>query len=127
MHTLTRISIVTLISVIIIGLLGAILISPTNALAVEGVVELENPLNLDEDQPIADLAGRVIRAFLGIIGIIGLVIFIYGGVLWMTSAGHAERVTRGKDLFVWSIVGLVVIFSSYTIVSFVLTKVISNE
>jgi uncharacterized membrane protein YjfL (UPF0719 family) len=47
--------------------------------------------------------------------------FVYGGFTWLTSGGSAERIKKGKDILVWAVIGLVVIFASYTAVDFVLT------
>jgi len=84
------------------------------------ITKIENPLDLDQNFPVEDLAAKIISTFLGIVGIIALIMFVYGGLLWMTAAGNAQRVDKGKDLFIWSIIGLVVIFSSYAIASFVI-------
>ena len=86
----------------------------------DSVLKIENPLNLDAEHPVEDLAAKIISTFLGIVGIIALIMFVYGGLLWMTAAGNAQRVDKGKDLFIWSIIGLVVIFSSYAIASFII-------
>ncbi len=86
------------------------------------ITKIENPLDLDQNFPVEDLAAKIISTFLGIVGIIALIMFVYGGLLWMTAAGNAQRVDKGKDLFIWSIIGLVVIFSSYAIASFVIDK-----
>jgi len=53
---------------------------------------------------------------------LALVMFIYGGIIWMTSSGNAEQVTKGKNIIIWATIGLVVIFSAYALVNFVLTK-----
>lgn len=83
---------------------------------------LVDPLNLNTDAPIEDLVSRVIKAFLGIVGIIALVLFLYGGILWLTSAGNSSKVEEGRNVFVWAVLGLVVIFSSYVIVNFVFDR-----
>jgi len=89
----------------------------------KGEVCLDDPLNLPKDQTtIPTLLGRVINAILGIVGSLALVMFIYGGIIWMTSSGNAEQVTKGKNIVIWATIGLVVIFSAYALVSFVLTK-----
>jgi len=90
-------------------------------------VQLPNPLTgkttFDEKtEGIPTLLGRVINAILGIVGSLALVMFIYGGIIWMTSSGNAEQVTKGKNIVIWATIGLVVIFSAYALVSFVLTK-----
>ena len=90
-------------------------------------VQLPNPLTgkttFDEKtEGIPTLLGRVINAILGIVGSLALVMFIYGGIIWMTSSGNAEQVTKGKNIVIWATIGLVVIFSAYALVNFVLTK-----
>lgn len=54
-----------------------------------------------------------------IIGTVVLVMFIYGGFTFMTSAGSKERVSKGKTIIVQSIIGMAIMFLSYTIVGFV--------
>lgn len=87
------------------------------------VTQLKDYLNLGDEEPISVLVGRIIKAFLGIVGIIALVIFLYGGFLWLTSAGNSKKIEEGRDMFVWAILGLVVIFSSYVLVSFIFETV----
>ncbi len=86
-------------------------------------VSLTNPLGKDQtDIPV--LIGKVIKAVLGIVGSLALVMFIYGGITWMTSAGNAEKVQKGKDTLVWAAIGLVIIFASYALVRFVIQDAI---
>jgi len=86
-----------------------------------GIVTLDNPLG-DIKSPQA-LVGQVINSIFGIVGSLALVMFIYGGFLWLTSAGSAEQVKKGKDIFIWAVIGLVVIFSAYSLVRFVIQGV----
>ena len=41
----------------------------------------------------------------------------------MMAAGSNERVQKGKDILMWATIGLVVIFSAYAMVKFVLQGV----
>ena len=66
-------------------------------------------------QIVANWANRIY----GLIGSIVLIMFIYGGFVFLTSAGSKERVTKGKDIIVRSIIGMAIIFLSYTIIGFV--------
>lgn len=84
-------------------------------------VSLSNPLGSDVTIP--GLIGRVINAILGIVGSLALVMFIYGGFTWMLAAGSSEKVKKGKDILVWAAIGLIVIFSSYALVKFVITSI----
>jgi len=73
---------------------------------------LDNPLAA---ATIPALIGKVIRMFTGVVGSLALLMFVYGGLLWMTSRGNAEQIDKGKRIFVWSSIGLVIIFSAYLI------------
>ncbi len=79
---------------------------------------LPNPLGNNVQDP-QTLIGKVIIAALGIVGSIALLMFIYGGFVWMTAAGNQEMVTRGRNILIWAAIGLIVIFSSYALVKFV--------
>lgn len=81
---------------------------------------LTNPLG--NVTTVQGLIQRILSAALGIVGSLALLMFIYGGFTWMLAAGNAEAVKRGKDIFIWATIGLVVIFSSYAIVNFIITS-----
>lgn len=81
-------------------------------------VTLVNPLG-DNVQSIPQLVGRIIIGIMGIVGAIALLTFIWGGLLWMTSAGNADRVKQGKETLIYSTLGLLVIFISYSVINFV--------
>lgn len=80
-------------------------------------VTLYNPLagESGEGSDVRILIGRVIRGLLSIIGSIALLMFVYGGVLWLTSAGNSEMIKKGKNILVWAVLGLGVIFSAYAV------------
>jgi uncharacterized membrane protein YjfL (UPF0719 family) len=71
--------------------------------------------------------GNIITAVLGIVGSLALVMFIFGGLTWMTAAGNTERVTKGKNILIWATIGLIVIFTSYALVEFVIKGITGAE
>lgn len=77
-------------------------------------ISLINPLG---ETDVRLIFARVISAALSIVGSFALLMFVYGGVLWMTSHGDTKMVTKGKDTITWAVLGLVVIFASYAIVN----------
>jgi len=89
-----------------------------------GTVSLPNPLGTGTAKTdIPTLLGTVINSVLGVIGSLALVMFIYGGITWMLSAGNQEQVTKGKNILIWATVGIVIIFTAYALVRFVLATV----
>ena len=81
---------------------------------------LTNPLG--ENSPEIVIA-NVINTVFGIVGSLALLMFIYGGLTWMTSAGNKDSVDKGKNIIKWAAIGLVIIFSSYALVRFLITGV----
>jgi hypothetical protein len=86
------------------------------------VCKLTNPLgNISTPQV---FIGTVIKGLLGVTGSIALLMFIYGGFTWMISRGEPAGTKKGLDAMLWATIGLIVIFSSYALVSFVFTNVL---
>lgn len=69
------------------------------------------------------IIGTIIKTALGIVGSIALLMFIYGGFLWLTSMGNEKKITEGKNVIVWAVIGLIIIFLSYTLVGFVIKAI----
>ncbi len=94
--------------------LSSTLLLPSIVLA--EATPLFNPLRV---ATFPELVNNVISGVLGVVGAISLVMMVIGGIVWMTSAGNADRIRRGRDTLLWAILGLVVIFLSYAIINFV--------
>ena len=62
----------------------------------------------------------IVNFFLGFLGLVAVLMVIYGGVLMLTSAG-GEGFDKGKKILTYAAIGLVVILLSFAIVSTVLT------
>jgi hypothetical protein len=65
----------------------------------------------------------IIAVILSTLGVIAVLIILWGGFLWMTAAGEPDKVDKAKKLIVSGIIGLVIIFAAYAIASFVLGAV----
>ena len=90
--------------------------------------KLINPLTGEHDIPNTNLLiGQLINGILGVVGSLTLIMFIYGGFVWMTATGNSERITKGKDILIWATLGLVMIFISYALVKFILVNVIQGK
>jgi hypothetical protein len=66
--------------------------------------------------------GKIINSVLGLVGILFLVLCIYAGFLWMTSQGNPEQIKKAKTMLVQSIIGMLVIFASYSITQYILEQ-----
>ena len=67
---------------------------------------------------------QIVRLLLGFLGIVAILLMLYGGFLWFTSAGNEEKVSQAKKVISAAIIGLVIIFISYAIAQFVINQLL---
>jgi hypothetical protein len=84
--------------------------------------------NKSTEDPITGTKGVLLKvanilAWFG--GAIAVVMVIFAGFNYVTSAGDAAKVKRAKDIILYALVGLVVIVVSRVIVIFVINKVVT--
>lgn len=65
---------------------------------------------------------QIINTILGLLGIITLVLMLYAGFKWMTSAGNQEEIESAQKIIKAAVLGLIIIFSAYSITLFVFEK-----
>lgn len=94
-----------------------LVVLPILVLAQGTGTDLPNPIGTTD---LSTIVANIIKAVLGAVGVLALVMFIYGGLVWMTSGGKEEQIRKGKDTLVWAVAGLALVFFSYSILNFVL-------
>ena len=65
------------------------------------------------------LAILISKYVFGIIGSLTLAMFVYGGVMFLISAGSADKVGQAKKIITAAVVGLLIVFGSWLIINFV--------
>jgi len=76
--------------------------------------------SIPKTKDIAKIIASILRAALGFVGTLFLLLMVYAGFLWMTARGDAKKVDQAKQLITGAIIGVVVIASAYAITSFVI-------
>mgnify|MGYP001592247399 CR=1 FL=1 len=66
------------------------------------------------------IAARLIKMAMGFVGIIVLIMILGSGLMFMTAGGDEEKTSQAKRTFFNAIIGLIIILSAYSIVTFVL-------
>lgn len=100
-------------------------IVPTTVSAQEGIQEGINDAR-GKDVPETLFGGdgsiftTVVNVLLFIIGAICVIMLIWGGIRYTTSAGNAASVTAAKNTIMYAIIGLVIAFLAFAIVNWVL-------
>jgi|GEM_PF-6570387 len=85
-------------------------------------VQIPNPLK--GNYSIQQLMGLIVNRFMGILGSITLVVFVYGGFMFLTAAGNDEKVKKGTSAMLYAAIGLFIIFGAYVILNMVLGQVL---
>jgi hypothetical protein len=85
-----------------------------------GTVKLADVSPVGETD-VPTIIGNVIKAVLGIIGAVALFMFVYGGILLLSSGGRQDQIKKGKDVLIWAIIGIAVILASYALVEFIIS------
>ena len=66
-----------------------------------------------------DIVSKIINLLLFFVGVVSVIMIIYGGVRYTTSAGDSGKLTNAKNTILYAIVGLIVSILAYAIVNFV--------
>jgi len=118
-----RRKILTIAIVSVIGLVSVLcFVNLVMALEV-GVEPVEEEIELGGGD-IRVMIARIINVALGLLGIVALLLILYGGFLWMTAGGEAERVEKAKKVLINAVIGLAIILTSFAISQFVLNSLI---
>ena len=67
------------------------------------------------------------KLLLGAIGAIALLYFVWGAVQWITSGGNPDKVKKGKEIMTNTIFALIVSFTSYLLVAFMINNVLGAK
>ena len=67
---------------------------------------------------------RITNTIILIVGLISVVMLVYGGLRYILSGGDSKKVTDAKNTVLYAIIGLIISLLAFAIVNFVLNSVI---
>lgn len=68
---------------------------------------------------LASRAGQLIGTLLAFVGVVFLILMIYGGLTWMLAGGNEKNVEKAKTLIINALIGLAIVLAAYSITNFV--------
>lgn len=74
-----------------------------------------------------DVVGQIIFNVLTIVGVLFLVLIVWGGVMWMVSGGNEKSIGRAKQILITATVGLVIIVLGYTITFYIVEALYTTQ
>ena len=70
---------------------------------------------------------RITNTVLYIVGIISVIMLIYGGLRYILSGGDSKKVTDAKNTILYAIIGLIISILAYAIVNFVINSTLGVD
>jgi hypothetical protein len=77
------------------------------------------PKGADAQTDLPTIIGSIVSQALGLVGVIFLILMIYGGFLWMTAQGNEEQIKKAKNIITGAVIGAVIVFMAYAITFFI--------
>ena len=70
---------------------------------------------------------NITNTILYVVGVVSVIMLIYGGLRYVISGGDSKKVTDAKNTILYAIIGLIISILSFAIVNFVLTSIDTNS
>ena len=116
-HLIPFVSITTVVVVSL--LIFQVLPAGAQEVALEGLQTAGDASGLGQED-IRVIIGNIVRVILGLLGIVGVLLVIYGGFIWMTSQGDPAKIEKAKKILINAGIGLVIVLSALAITQFIL-------
>lgn len=119
-----------IITVLMIGILSLIVFnSPADAL----VIADQCPAGVTSDvcasagpkDTVGGIVKNITNVLFFLIGSLSVVMIIYSGIRYVTSAGNPAGIKSAKDTLMFSVIGLIVAILSYAIVNFIVIRLLA--
>lgn len=70
---------------------------------------------------VGTIVASVIKAALGLLAVIFIILMIVAGFQWMTAAGNETKVEKALSMIKTAVIGLIIVLSAYAITYFIFT------
>ena len=90
-------------------------LDPTVQTSIDSNLTAVSPYADADGTSAATIVGAVVKVFLGLLGIIFLILIIYAGYNWMTAGGDEPKVKKATDTIKRAIIGLIIVVGAYAI------------
>jgi hypothetical protein len=117
-----KISLLAMIAVVAVPMLTIAVAANADANAMlfggyEGNVQAASGLGNTDPRT---MVGSIVKIILGFLGIIAVILILYGGFRWMTAAGNEDGIASAKKTIAAGVIGLVIILMAFGIAQFVI-------
>ena len=80
-------------------------------------------MKAEGEADVNNVVQTIITILIWLVGVLAVIMIIYGGIIYTTSGGDPGKVKKGKDTIIYGIVGLIIAILAFVIVNFVINVV----
>lgn len=85
----------------------------------ENVGTVQTKAGFNPNLSLGMVVATAIKGFLGLLGVIFIILIVLAGYNWMTAAGDEEKIKKATSTIRSAIIGLLIIIAAYSITYFV--------
>ena len=112
--------------IILVSIFGLVLITSAQTPMIDKLTETGlGPAGGTTTRSLPVLIGDIVKVFLSILGIIFVILVLYGGFRYMLSQGDKTKTSEAIKMIVNAVIGLAIILLAYAITEFVLTGLVT--
>lgn len=74
-----------------------------------------NNEQVSEALTLAQIALNTLNFLLSVVGVLAIIMLVWGGVMYLTAAGNEKRIDTAKSIVTWAIVGIAVALAALVI------------
>lgn len=90
-----------------------------------GLDETAGAAGLSVTNDLPSLIGKYLNGVFGILGIIFIILVIYGGFKILLSQGNDTSIKTGRNTILYALIGIIIITLSFALTTFVFTQFIN--
>lgn len=81
---------------------------------------------VDTKSTLESKVASIVNYALSLLGIVFLLLMVYGGYIWMMARGEEGEAKRAKDIITMGVIGLAIVIAAYAITFFVVQRLIAG-
>ena len=90
-----------------------------------GDTACENTASADTQTNVNNIVNTIINVFSWLVGIVAVIMVIFGGFRYITAAGDTTKTKTAKDTILFALIGIIIVALAQTIVKYVLNLVVT--
>lgn len=88
----------------------------------QGLLGPPEDIGIPDNAITNDSVALLLNSVYIIAAVIAIIVLIIAGMNYVTSAGDANKMTKAKNMIIYTVIGLVIVFGAFVITNFVITE-----